>query len=144
MRALSSLRWKIALTTTAVCCMVAAALGILVHNVVARQIVGEVRKEVDRDLDHALSHYEYGTTHGDVNVALDPPALPRPLRELVGRGETGSMVGEYEGKPVMWAAGPVDSTSLAVWLPYDRTRERLRDIDTAILASSALAAGVVA
>ncbi|MEV7519239.1 HAMP domain-containing sensor histidine kinase [Streptomyces sp. NPDC091371] len=144
MRALSSLRWRIALTTTLVCCMVAAALGILVHNVVARQIVGEVRKEVDRDLDHALGHYEYGTTHGDVNVALDPPDLPGPLRALVARGDTGSMVGEHQGEPVMWAAGPADKKALAVWIPYEHTRNRLRDIDTAILASSVVAAGVVA
>ncbi|MBT2479632.1 HAMP domain-containing sensor histidine kinase [Streptomyces sp. ISL-94] len=144
MRALSSLRWKIALTTTMVCCLVAAALGILVHNVVARQIVGEVRKDVNTELDHALGHYEYGTTHGDVDVALDPPGLPRPLRDLVARGRTGSMVGEHGDKPVMWAAAPADKKALAVWIPYESTRDRLRDIDAAILASSVLAAGVVA
>ncbi|WP_406183735.1 sensor histidine kinase [Streptomyces sp. NBC_01006] len=144
MRVTSSLRWKIALTTTAVCCAVAAVLGILVHNVVARQIVGEVRKDVDRDLDYALAQYQYGTSHGDVNVALDPPELPEQLRKLVARGGTGSMVGEHAGKPVMWAASPADGKTLAVWLPYESTRHRLRDIDTAILASAALAAGVVA
>ncbi|MFE2330417.1 sensor histidine kinase [Streptomyces sp. NPDC059385] len=141
---MSSLRWRIALTTTMVCCMVAAALGILVHNVVARQIVGEVRKEADRDLDHALGHYEYGTAHGDVNAVLDPADLPGPLRTLVARGDTGSMVGSYKGKPVMWAAGPADDKALAVWIPYENTRKRLRDIDTAILASAVVAAGVVA
>ncbi|MFJ3517205.1 MULTISPECIES: sensor histidine kinase [unclassified Streptomyces] len=144
MRALSSLRWKIALTTTMVCCMVAAALGILVHNVVARQMVGEVRKAADTELDHALGHYEYGTAHGDVNVVFDPAGLPRPLRELVAAGQTGSMVGLQQGKPVMWAAGPADDKVVAVWLPFGATRERLRDVDAAILASAVLAAGVVA
>ncbi|MFJ8011798.1 sensor histidine kinase [Streptomyces sp. NPDC096339] len=141
---MSSLRWRIALTTTMVCCMVAAALGILVHNVVARQVVGEVRKEADRDLDHALGHYEYGTAHGDVNSVLDPADLPGPLRALVARGDTGSMVGSYKDKPVMWAAGPADDKALAVWIPFENTRKRLRDIDTAILASAVVAAGVVA
>ncbi|MER6251659.1 HAMP domain-containing sensor histidine kinase [Streptomyces sp. NPDC001584] len=144
MRALSSLRWKIALTTTMVCCMVAAALGILVHNVVARQMVGEVRKAAAAELEHALGHYEYGTAHGDVNAVFDPPGLPRRLRELVASGQTGSIVGEQGGKPVMWAAGPADGKALAVWLPFGSTRERLRDIDTAILASATLAAGLVA
>ncbi|MEW2412462.1 HAMP domain-containing sensor histidine kinase [Streptomyces sp. NPDC046866] len=144
MRVTSSLRWKIALTTTAVCCAVAAALGILVHNVVARQVVGEVRKDVQRDLEHALGEYQYGTAHGHVNTALDPAGLPGPLRRLVARGMTGSMVGERDGKPVMWAAGPADHHALAAWVPYESTRARLRDLDTAILASSALAAGVVA
>ncbi|MCJ0868660.1 HAMP domain-containing sensor histidine kinase [Streptomyces sp. AP-93] len=140
----SSLRWKIAMTTTAVCCAVAAALGILVHNVVARQLVGEVRKDVDRELDYALSQYEYGTAHGDGNSALDPPGLPAPLRELVARGLTGSMTGTQDGKPVMWAAGPADGKPLAVWVPYESTRTRLRETDAAILLSALLAAGVVA
>ncbi|MEU3772175.1 HAMP domain-containing sensor histidine kinase [Streptomyces sp. NPDC032472] len=144
MRVTSSLRWKIALTTTAVCCAVAAALGILVHDVVARQVVGEVRKDVERDLDHALGHYEYGTEHAGENAALDPLGLPEPLRRLVARGMTGSMVGEHDGKPVMWGAAPADHQALAVWVPYETTRARLRDLDAAILASSALAAGVVA
>lgn len=143
MRLTSSLRWKIAMTTTAVCCAVAAALGILVHNVVAEQVVGEVRKDVDRELDYALGQYQYGTSHGD-GTALDPPLLPEPLRKLVARGRTGSMVGEQDGKAVMWAAGPADGKALAVWVPYESTRHRLREIDTAILASSVLAAGVVA
>ncbi|MBT2468010.1 HAMP domain-containing protein [Streptomyces sp. ISL-66] len=138
------LRWKIAMTTTAVCCMVAAALGIIVHNVVSRQISGELRKDVSRDLEHALDHYQYGTTHGDVNAALDPPGLPPPLRELVARGETGTMVGEYDHKPVMWAGGPADQKALAVWVPYADTRARLRDIDAAILAAAGLGAGAVA
>ncbi|MFF4456094.1 sensor histidine kinase [Streptomyces goshikiensis] len=144
MRVTSSLRWKIALTTTAVCCAVAAVLGVLVHNVVARQVVGEVRKDADRALGHALGHYQYGTTHGDVNTSLNPPDLPPPLSALVAKGLTGSMVGKQAGKPVMWAAGPADGQALAVWIPFESTRTRLRDIDAAILASSLLAAGVVA
>ncbi|MCX5074577.1 HAMP domain-containing histidine kinase [Streptomyces sp. NBC_00513] len=144
MRVTSSLRWKIALTTTAVCCTVAAVLGILVHNVVAGQVVGEVRKDVGRDLEDAVNQYQYGTVHGDVHVVIDPPDLPGPLRGLVARGETGSMVGEHDGEPAMWGAGPADTKVLAVWLPFDQTRRRLRDLDTAILASAALAAGIVA
>ncbi|WP_328969457.1 sensor histidine kinase [Streptomyces sp. NBC_00239] len=141
---MSSLRWKIAATTTAVCCAVAAVLGILVHNVVARQLTGEVRKDADSALDHALSHYAYGTTHGDVPSAVNPAGLPTPLAALVARGHSGTMVGTRGGVPVMWAAAPADDKALAVWIPYESTRDRLRAIDTAILASAALAAGTVA
>ncbi len=143
-RRATSLRWQIAATTTAVCCAVAAVLGILVHNVVARQVVGEVRKEVQAVLDHALAHYAYGTAHGDVAMALNPAELPVPLARLVAEGHSGSMVGERDGKPVMWAAAPADGKALAVWIPYGSTRSRLRAIDTAILASAGLAAGTVA
>ncbi|MFM9368845.1 sensor histidine kinase [Streptomyces sp. Da 82-17] len=138
-----SLRWQIALTVTAVSCVVAAVLGVLVHNVVARQTVGEVRGKVHQELDGALAAYEYGTsTRGD-KVVLDPPELPGPLRESVGRGEWGSMVGERRGQPVMWAAAPADGRPLAVWSPYGDTRDRLAAIDTAILGSAFLAAGLV-
>lgn len=39
------LRWKIVLTVAGVACAVAAILGVLVHNVLTRQRVDEVRKE---------------------------------------------------------------------------------------------------
>ncbi|MDI3420941.1 sensor histidine kinase [Streptomyces luteolus] len=138
-----SLRWQIALTITAVSCVVAAVLGVLVHNVVARQTVGEVRKEVRQELDAALSAYEYGTSTSGDRIVLDPRELPGPLRELVADGEQGSMVGARHGEPVMWAAAPADGRPLAVWSPYRDTRDRLAAIDTAILGSALLAAGAV-
>ncbi|MFC7305829.1 ATP-binding protein [Streptomyces monticola] len=138
-----SLRWKIALTITAVSCAVAAVLGVLVHNVVARQTVGEVRKEIHADLETAIANYEYGTSTSNSNTELDPPELPDKLRELVAKGERGSIVGMRKGQPVMWAAVPADGKPLAVWSSYRNTRDRLSSIDTAILGSALLAAGVV-
>ncbi|WP_424212874.1 sensor histidine kinase [Streptomyces sp. BI20] len=144
MRAMSSLRWKISATVTAVCCGVALVLGVLVHNVVARQVIGEVRKDAQRALEQAVADYAYGTSHGDRDVALDPADMPAALRELVARGRSGDMVGARDGTPVMWAASPADGRALAVWIPFAETRDRIREIDTAILASAALAAGLVA
>ncbi|SDK52611.1 sensor histidine kinase [Streptomyces indicus] len=137
-----SLRWRIALTITAVSCAVAAVLGVLVHNVVTRQVVGEMRKEVRDELDYALSAYEYGTTMPE-HAALDPAELPQRLRELVADGQRGTVVGERGGEAVIWSAAPADGKALATWLPYGATRSRLETIDTAILGSSLLAAGLV-
>ncbi|WP_275464243.1 sensor histidine kinase [Streptomyces noursei] len=139
-----SLRWKISLTVTAVCCAVAAVLGALVHNAVARQTVGQVRKETRADLDTALDLFEYGTSREGINSVLDPPELPSELRELVHRGRRGSMVGSYRGQPVMWAAAPADDQIMAVWSPYGNTRWSLDKFDTAILGSAVLAAAAVA
>ncbi|MER7175320.1 HAMP domain-containing sensor histidine kinase [Streptomyces mesophilus] len=136
------LRWRIALTITAVSCTVAAVLGVLVHNVVTRQVVGEVRKEVRDELDYALSAYEYGTTMPE-HAGIDPPGLPPRLRELAADGRRGTMVGERAGEPVMWSAAPADGKALAVWQPFGATRSRLDTIDTAILGSALLAAGTV-
>ncbi|NBE51632.1 HAMP domain-containing protein [Streptomyces sp. YC537] len=137
------MRWKIALTVTAVSCAVAAVLGVLVHNVVARQTVNEVRKEIHKQLDDAVAGYEYGTSTSGDRIELDPAELPGPLKELVAGGEWGSMVGSRRGEPVMWAAAPADGRPLAVWSGYGGTRDRLEAIDTAILGSALLAAGLV-
>ncbi|MFE0191410.1 sensor histidine kinase [Streptomyces sp. NPDC058989] len=139
-----SLRWKIALTVMAVSCAVAAALGVLVHNAVARQTVGQLRKETRANLDTALDAFEYGTSGEGINSVLNPSELPDELRELVRSGRRGSMVGTYRGRPVMWAAAPADSQVMAVWSPYGTTRSSLETLDTAILGSAVLAATAVA
>ncbi|MEU7201862.1 HAMP domain-containing sensor histidine kinase [Streptomyces sp. NPDC045470] len=139
-----SLRWKIALTVTAVCCAVAAVLGVLVHNAVARQTVGQVRKETLADLDDALDLYEYGTSREGLNSVLDPAELPAQLSALVHHGRRGSMVGTYHGQRVMWTAAPAGDQVMAVWSPYENTRRSLENLDTAIFGSAVLAATAVA
>ncbi|MEU9123434.1 HAMP domain-containing sensor histidine kinase [Streptomyces sp. NPDC048506] len=138
-----SLRWKIALTVMAVSCAVAAVLGVLVHNAVARQTVGQIRKETRENLDTALALFEYGTSDESVHSRLDPPELPDELRELVRSGGRGTMVGSYRGRPVMWAAAPADDQVMAVWHSYGSTRRSLEKLDTAILGSAVLAAAAV-
>ncbi|MEU6330926.1 ATP-binding protein [Streptomyces sp. NPDC047049] len=139
-----SLRWKIALTVMAVSCAVAAVLGALVHNAVARQTVGQVRKETSANLGTALDLFEYGTSREGLNSLLDPPQLPAELRRLARSGEHGTMVGTYRGRLVMWAAAPADRHVMAVWSPYGNTHRSLDKLDTAILGSAVLAAAAVA
>ncbi|MCZ1009398.1 sensor histidine kinase [Streptomyces lydicus] len=139
-----SLRWKIALTVMAVSCAVAAVLGVLVHNAVARQTVGQVRKETSEHLGTALDLFEYGTSREGLNSLLDPPQLPAELRRLARSGERGTMVGTYRGRLVMWAAAPADRHVMAVWSPYGNTHRSLDKLDTAILGSAVLAAAAVA
>ncbi|MEU7434765.1 HAMP domain-containing sensor histidine kinase [Streptomyces sioyaensis] len=139
-----SLRWKIALTVMAVSCAVAAVLGVLVHNAVARQTVGRVRKEARANLDTALDLFEYGTSREGLNSLLDPPELPVELRRLARSGQRGTMVGTYHGRSVMWAAAPADGQVMAAWRPYGTVHRSLDRLDTAILGSAVLAAATVA
>ncbi|KOU09037.1 ATPase [Streptomyces sp. NRRL F-5755] len=132
------------MTVTAVCCAVAAVLGVLVHNAVARQTVGQVHKETLADLDEALELYEYGTSREGLNSVLDPAELPPELRTSVHHDRRGSMVGTYQGKRVMWAAAPAGDQVMAVWSPYENTRRSLENLDTAIFGSAVLAATAVA
>ncbi|MEU3540300.1 sensor histidine kinase [Streptomyces paromomycinus] len=126
------------------CCAVAAVLGVLVHNAVARQTVGQVRKETLTDLDDALDLYEYGTSREGLNSVLDPAELPAQLRALVHHDRRGSMVGTYHGQRVMWTAAPAGDQVMAVWSPYENTRRSLENLDTAIFGSAVLAATAVA
>ncbi|MCF3177033.1 HAMP domain-containing histidine kinase [Streptomyces sioyaensis] len=139
-----SLRWKIALTVMAVSCAVAAVLGVLVHNAVARQTVGQVRKEARANLDTALDLFEYGTSREGLNSLLDPPELPAELRRLARSGQRGTMVGTYHGRSVMWAAAPADGQVMGAWRPYGTVHRSLDRLDTAILGSAVLAAATVA
>ncbi|GAA3113990.1 HAMP domain-containing sensor histidine kinase [Streptomyces rectiviolaceus] len=141
-----SLRWKIALTIAAVSCAVAAILGVLVHNVLTRQRVEEVRKEARQRLDSALKDFSYGMQGAATGRTgqIDEPRLPEPLRELVKAGDRGVMVGDLDNKPVMWAAAPAGGHVLALYVPYEDTRDHLRQMDTAILGSAVLAAGSMA
>ncbi|MFI0907177.1 sensor histidine kinase [Streptomyces sioyaensis] len=139
-----SLRWKIALTVMAVSCAVAAVLGVLVHNAVARQTVGQVRKEARANLDTALDLFEYGTSREGLNSLLDPAELPAELSRLARSGQRGTMVGTYHGRSVMWAAAPADGQVMAVWRPYGTVHRSLDHFDTAILGSAVLAAATVA
>ncbi|MFG2862214.1 sensor histidine kinase [Streptomyces sioyaensis] len=128
----------------AVSCAVAAVLGVLVHNAVARQTVGQVRKEARANLDTALDLFEYGTSREGLNSLLDPPELPSELRRLARSGQRGTMVGTYHGRSVMWAAAPADGQVMAAWRPYGTVHRSLDRLDTAILGSAVLAAATVA
>ncbi|MGW6912062.1 ATP-binding protein [Streptomyces sp. NPDC054940] len=132
---------KAAVFITVMCCALAALLGILVHVSVTNQTVGEARDRALSRLADATEAFEAGDTLGH-RVALDPPGLPEQLRALAVAGERGTMVAEHEGRPTMWAAGPVDSERvLAVEVDYSQQTRTIDGLDRAILWSSGLAIG---
>ncbi|SDN67435.1 Signal transduction histidine kinase [Streptomyces sp. cf386] len=132
---------KAAVFITVMCCALAALLGILVHVSVTNQTVGEARDRALSRLADATEAFEAGDTLGH-SVALDPPGLPEQLRALAVAGERGTMVAEHEGRPTMWAAGPVDSERvLAVEVDYSQQTRTIDGLDRAILWSSGLAIG---
>lgn len=132
---------KAAVFITVMCCALAALLGVLVHVSVTNQTVGEARDRALSRLADATEAFEAGDTLG-YRVALDPPGLPERLRALAVAGERGTMVAEHEGRPTMWAAGPVDGErALAVEVDYSQQTRTIDGLDRAILWSSGLAIG---
>ena len=130
---------KAAVFITVMCCALAALLGILVHVSVTNQTVGEARELALSRLKDVTEAYEAGDTL-KWDAGVDPPDLPGSLRALAVAGDRGTMVGVHRGRPVMWAAGPVDGDrALAVEVDYSQNARTIAALDRAILWSSALA-----
>jgi signal transduction histidine kinase len=130
---------KAAVFITVMCCALAALLGVLVHVSVTNQTVGEARELALSRLTDTTEAYEAGDTL-KWDAGVDPPDLPGSLRALAVAGDRGTMVGVRRGRPVMWAAGPVDGDrALAVEVDYSQNARTIAALDRAILWSSALA-----
>ncbi|MFI9754854.1 ATP-binding protein [Streptomyces collinus] len=132
---------KAAAFITVMCCALAALLGVLVHVQVTNQTVGQARDQALQRLTQATERYEAGDTLRP-GAGVDPPELPGELRDLAVAGDRGTMVAEREGRPTMWAAGPVDGErALAVAVDYSQQAHTIEGLDRAILWSSGLAIG---
>ncbi|WP_406006772.1 HAMP domain-containing histidine kinase [Streptomyces sp. NBC_00637] len=132
---------KAAVFITVMCCALAALLGVLVHVSVTNQTVGQARDLALSRLKDATAAFEAGDTLG-WGASLDPPELPASLRALALAGERGTVVADHQGRPTMWAAGPVDGArALAVPVDYSQSARTIEALDTAILWSSVLAIG---
>ncbi|MEV8594820.1 ATP-binding protein [Streptomyces sp. NPDC052012] len=132
---------KAAVFITVMCCALAALLGVLVHVQVTDQTVGQARESALRRLTEATEAYEAGDAPRG-GAAVDPRGLPEELRELAVSGRRGTMLAHHEGRPTMWAAGPVDGErALAVRVDYSQGERTIDGLDRAIVLSSALAIG---
>ncbi|MFC8962811.1 ATP-binding protein [Streptomyces sp. NPDC057094] len=137
----ATLTWKAAAFIAVMCCGLAALLGVLVHVSVTDQTVGEARNRALDRLTDVTAAYEAGDRLPP-GAAVDPPGLPARLRELAVAGRRGSMVGEHDTHPTMWAAGPADGgRALAVQYDYAQGAHTIDALDRAIVWSSALAIG---
>ncbi|WP_030246246.1 sensor histidine kinase [Streptomyces sp. NRRL S-455] len=132
---------KAAAFITVMCCTLAALLGVLVHVQVTNQTVGQARHQALQRLAAATERYEAGDPLRR-RAGLDPPGLPRQLRDLAVAGNRGTMVADFAGRPTMWAAGPADGDrALAVAVDYSQQARTIEGLDRAIFWSSGLAIG---
>ncbi|MGW2179943.1 ATP-binding protein [Streptomyces sp. NPDC001732] len=137
----ATLTWKAALFITVMCCVLAALLGALVHTGVTHETVGQAREKALARLEDATVAYETGEAMPP-GSGIDPPGLPAELRALALRGEHGTLVGNLDGHPVMWAAAPADGHALATTVDYSQSARTIDNLDRAIVGSSLLAIAV--
>ncbi|MCY0933387.1 sensor histidine kinase [Streptomyces sp. H34-S4] len=136
----ATLTWKSACFIVLMCCSLAAVLGVLVHVEVTRQTVATAREKALGKLNDASRAYEAGEVLPPES-GLDPAGLPDRLRELALSGQRGTLVAQYEGRQLMWAAAPADGKALATAVDYGQSDRTITGLDNAIIGSSVLAIG---
>ncbi|MFC7304839.1 ATP-binding protein [Streptomyces monticola] len=137
----ATLTWKAAVFITVMCCALAALLGAFVHVAVTGQTVGNARDKALTKLQDVTRLYEAGDRLPP-GSGVDPPGLPESLRDLAVRGKRATMVAEHDGRPTMWAAGPVDGDrAIAAEIDYSQSAKTIDGLDRAIAGSSVLAIG---
>ncbi|MFF1450654.1 ATP-binding protein [Streptomyces sp. NPDC058274] len=137
----AALTWKAAAFITVMCCALAALLGLLVHVSVTDQTVGEARDRALTRLTEVTESYEAGDRLPP-GAGVDLTGLPVRLKSLAAHGQRGTMVGDHDPHPTMWAAGPADDgRALAVQVDYAQGAHTIDALDGAILWSSVPAIG---
>ncbi|MFF7725532.1 sensor histidine kinase [Streptomyces sp. NPDC008001] len=144
----ASLRWKIAALAAATACLVAIAVGVLVHLWTARDIHDRADQQAFNSIYSAMDVYRRtGTlTNG---AELDPPDLPAALRHPADGDRHTAYDGRVDGNlgPSVWAAqrtGGPGSRVLAVQVNMSSELYGLRRLDMSMAVASliALAAAV--
>ncbi|MEU7167803.1 HAMP domain-containing sensor histidine kinase [Streptomyces morookaense] len=138
-----SLRWKIAALAAATACLVAAAVGVLVHLWTARDIQERAEMQAFNNVYAAMDVYRRTGTLA-YGALLDPPELPAALRHPADDDRHTAYDGRVEGNlgPSMWAAqrvgGPA-SRVLAVRVNMSTELHTLDQLDATMAVASSIA-----
>ncbi|MFJ9415280.1 sensor histidine kinase [Streptomyces sp. NPDC101227] len=141
----ASLRWKIAALAAATACLVAAAVGVLVHLWTAQDIRDRAQAQALNTLYSAMDVYRRTGTLTD-GAALDPAELPAALRHPPDSNRHAADDGRVEGNlgPSVWAAqrtGGPGSRVLAIRVNMSPELYGLRRLDVSMAVASLVALG---
>ncbi|GAA2112657.1 histidine kinase dimerization/phospho-acceptor domain-containing protein [Kitasatospora saccharophila] len=134
-----TLRRQIAAVIALVSCLVALAVGLLVHQASVRQHTDQARKSALTALDAVLTGYDgTGELVAGWHAAEGDPELPPELRQLALRGRQGSALGPGPAGPAMWAAAGTDGRVLSVRIDYAEDARAIAELDRAVAVGAAL------
>lgn len=139
------LRWKIAALAASTACLVAAAVGVLVHVWTAQDIRERAEARAFNDLYSAMDVYRRTGTLSD-GAELDPADLPSDLRRLSDGVRHTAYDGHVDGNvgPSVWAAQRVDGPDgpvLAVRVNMSSELYGLYRLDMTMVVASLVALG---
>ncbi|WP_432277578.1 HAMP domain-containing sensor histidine kinase [Kitasatospora brasiliensis] len=141
-----SLRWKIAALAAATACLVAVAVGVLVHLWTAQDIRGRAEARAFNAVYAAMDVHRRTGALVD-GAELDPPDLPAELRHLPDDRRHTAYDGRVRGNfgPSYWAAqrtGGTGSPVLAVQVNMAPELSHLPRLDAAMAVASLVALAV--
>ncbi|MGZ9931479.1 sensor histidine kinase [Streptomyces sp. NC-S4] len=134
------LRWKIAALAAATACLVALAVGVLVHVWTAMDVRDRAGMEATNTVYSAMDVYRRTGTLAD-GAELDPAELPTALRHPAGGERRVAYDGRVEGNlgPSVWGAqrvGGPGSPVLAVRINMSPQLHDLRRLDASVAVAS--------
>ncbi|MGW0731648.1 ATP-binding protein [Streptomyces sp. NPDC002851] len=138
------LRTKTTLLIATTAAVVAALIGLLVHQRTADQQRGDAARAADARLVQALEDHADGV---DSDALVNPPDLPAPLRATVTQRPVRATYlqdkdpGDRTDRtgPVMWAASRSGDDILAVRRSYAPQTRALKTLDKELLGAGAAA-----
>ena len=128
---MSSLRWRLALAFAVLAAAVAAAVGVVVYEVTAEDLLSRARATaVDQVQAAALIYPLTKPSLPRSALPAGDPSVPAGLRAAVRRGLVASYSGTWNGTPVVWAGRrtPDGSGELYVRDSYAAQRQELADL----------------
>ncbi|MFZ3500203.1 sensor histidine kinase [Streptomyces sp. 5.8] len=137
------LRWKIAALAAGTACLVAVAVGVLVHLWTASDIRSRAEMQAFNTVHSAMDTYRRTGTLIE-GAELDPPGLPAALRDPDDGDRHTAYDGHVDGNsgPTVWAAqrvGGPGSPVLAYRVNTNPQLYGLRRLDATMAVSSLLA-----
>ncbi|MFD9408113.1 ATP-binding protein [Streptomyces sp. NPDC059989] len=137
------LRWRIAALAAATACLVAAAVGVLVHVWTAQDIRSRAEARAFNSLYSAMDVYRRTGTLAD-GAELDPAGLPAALRHPADGVRHTAYDARVDGNsgPTVWAAQRVDGPDgqvLAVQINMNPELYGLRRLDVTMVVASLIA-----
>ena len=141
---MSSLRWRLALAFALLAAAVAGAVGVVVYEVTAGDLLSRARASAVAQVQAAALIYPL-TKPSLPRPALPAgdPSIPAPLRASVRKGLLATYSGSRNGAPFVWAGRrtPDGRAELYVRDSYAAQRQELADLRRT-LAESAVAAAL--
>ena len=140
---MSSLRWRLALAFAVLAAAVAAAVGVVVYEVTAEDLLSRARATaVDQVQAAALIYPLTKPSLPRSALPAGDPSVPAGLRAAVRRGLVASYSGAWNGTPVVWAGRrtPDGSGELYVRDSYAPQRQELADLRQTLIESAVAAA----